>query len=359
MCMSSYKGKMKHQIQSLISTVHESILGMSGFIPPDKQNLEYEYNKKYSKYDAVIAKVKSVLENELKNDAIKIIKFEARIKLFESFYEKTISHQISSNYFENIEDLAGVRLVCLYYSDLDKIADIIKKYFFVRSMKERTFDKRVDDTGYQSNHYVVRIPDKLVTKTEEFLEPEISKTDCEIQVRTALMHAWSSVSHGIFYKKKLSLDKMYQYEMYAISSLFFFADQRFDSYSKLIAKEETKETAPTIVLQQSLTPISLKEYLTKKFPDRDISNSGSIYELSKQLMNLNYKTLQDLDNIVIKTWSILPVYENENPMSFNLGAKRDAVGAIRICVAIGDPQNKNSKSFYVKDILKYRRMIEG
>ncbi|AFS82999.1 GTP pyrophosphokinase [Candidatus Nitrosopumilus sediminis] len=325
------------------------------FIPPNTASLKSEYAKKIGTYQYLISKIKTLLNEDLLTKEIKIISLTAREKKFDSFYKKIFRYEIEGDYFVKIDDLAGVRIVCVYLEEMEKIRNIIQKNFQIIREKHLNFDNRVDKTGYQSDHYIVKLKKESVTNADKFLHSDIGNCLCEIQVRTALMHSWSSVSHDLFYKKKL-VESDFEREMYALSSLFFFADHQFDRYMK-IKKAQTKKEKQIPNLEQPLNADSLSAYINYKFDERPEADDSSLIEMIEQLSALGYATLKDIDLIVEKSKSVLEIYEKDNPIRTQTAIKLDGVGALRICVALADYQNKDSSSFYVKDIQKYREFI--
>lgn len=328
---------------------------MAPYTPPDRKNLRTEYDSIIESYKYLSAKVKGLILDLLKKNSIKIIVIENREKKFDSFYNKIITHEFSSNYFENSEDLAGARFVCLYFSDLDRIGDIIETNFDVIKKKRLNFEQRVNATGYQSDHYIIKLRQGSITPSDTFYHPKLNDLLCEVQVRTTLMHSWASVSHHLFYKKNLIPE--FQRDMYALSSFFFFADHQFDRYMDFITKQQTEKPQPSLDLAQEINVDSIASYLNFKFPKRPDPNNSSYYEIVEELTNLGYNTLNDVEKLIERAKNVLETYETENPISPTLGSIRDVVGALRVCLEIGDTNNKKSNSFYVKDISKYRGLL--
>ena len=124
-----------------------------------KQKLEFEYSKLKPLYEKMVDEVLYILGEALGKEDVKFHSLTARknkIKTFESFYGKVKRKQYREKQFELIEDIAGVRIICLYRHDLERIGNIIHKCFVVtkvdtsRTRTELTF-------GYSSDHYIVKI----------------------------------------------------------------------------------------------------------------------------------------------------------------------------------------------------------
>jgi len=170
------------------------------------------------------------------------------------------------------------------------------------------------------------------------------------------MHTWATVSHDVFYKKP-NTHKDFEREMFAISSLFSFADLRFDAYHNSVTFESSTNI-PELSLNVPIDFDSLTSYIEQRYSDRISSSPVSIVELAHELEVLGYTGLSQLDDLLTKSKHAFLTYEKENPLGLE-HEKLDGVGVIRVSVAIGNSQDKTKDSFYVKNISKYRLMMEG
>ncbi len=93
---------------------------------------------------------------------------------------------------ENIYDIAGIRVVCPFNSDIYTIYDMIKKQTDIRIFEVRDYIKNPKPNGYTSFHLIVEIP--------IFLSKGVEYVKVEIQIRTIAMDFWASLEHKIFYK---------------------------------------------------------------------------------------------------------------------------------------------------------------
>lgn len=322
-----------------------------------KTDLANQYQENKMRYERLCARVKEILQGLLKKDQIRTLPLSTRVKNLESFFDKIKRRNINNDYFNNIEDIAGVRVICIYFSDVEKIGKIIEDNFeLVRADRKTAYD-RVDVFGYLSDHYVVKLREESKLPSDE----DLMDFKCEIQVRTILMHAWATVSHELDYKKERGISDVLKREMYAVSSLLYVADQRFDAYKKAeqeeLKKAEELSIREEMNLDQPITSANLEMYLQWRFPGRKASETNSYEELVEQLSNMGFDSLQTIDRLIVKATNALLQYEKEHPPCSIAGAKYDRVGATRVCIALADTRNKDSKSFYVIDLNKFRAMI--
>ena len=92
----------------------------------------------------------------------------------------------------NLNDIAGVRIVCNYLDDIYRIADLLQRQRDVEFVHRRDYIENPKESGYRSLHLVIRIPVFLSSHTE--LVP------VEIQIRTIAMDFWASLEHQLRYK---------------------------------------------------------------------------------------------------------------------------------------------------------------
>lgn len=322
----------------------------------DKIQLVKDFGNKILDYERLIQEVKANIKKKLDDEPINIFGIYERPKKFDSFYKKIIRKNFQSDFFNKIEDIAGVRIICEYYAELDLIEKCIDEKFNVIKKEKKITALKINEFGYLSDHYIV----KLRKETTKDTEKDLLDLKCEIQVRTILMHSWATVSHDLDYKKDESLPEVLKKEMYAISGLLYIADQRFDSFKSVFTSElqEKKEVISlSIPLDQNITAEKLIEYLEWKFTDRSIGKIRDYAKFSMELTDMNYATLEDVDKMITKASEVLLIYEKKHPPNSIPKSQYDQIGSARICIGIADTQNKISKNFYVIDLPTFRSML--
>lgn len=108
-------------------------------------------------------------------------------KLQEDGYEVTIQ-----NMNEKLSDIAGVRIICSFTSDIYQIADIIERQEDISVLYVKDFIKHPKPNGYKSYHMVVSVP--------IFLSDHRRDMKVEVQIRSVGMDFWASLEHKIAYK---------------------------------------------------------------------------------------------------------------------------------------------------------------
>jgi ppGpp synthetase/RelA/SpoT-type nucleotidyltranferase len=140
----------------------------------------------------------------------------------------TTENEVCDNPPNNITDLAGVRIITYFPSDVDKIVPLIEKEFKVDP--KHSVDKRLclDPAifGYASVHFVVEFRPEMLKLPEYAL---FNKMKCEIQVRTILQHAWAEIEHDIVYKSPEDIPFRVRRRFACLAGLLEIADREFES----------------------------------------------------------------------------------------------------------------------------------
>jgi putative GTP pyrophosphokinase len=164
----------------------------------NRESVKAEYDRIYEKYRILATNLHQALKGFLNDARIDILDVQDRVKEFDSFYEK-IQRKGYGKPFDQVEDICGLRIICYFPSDLDKISKLIEREFDVLESKDKVDLLEPDRFGYRSLHFIVSV------KNEWLKAPNyrgLSGLKAEIQVRTILMHAWADVEHKLAYKKR-------------------------------------------------------------------------------------------------------------------------------------------------------------
>lgn len=100
---------------------------------------------------------------------------------------------------KHIHDVAGIRIICSFTTDIYKILDILCKQSDIYMVEVKDYIKNPKPNGYRSLHLIVEIPVFLANRTEH--------VKVEIQIRTIAMDFWASLEHKIFYKFQREIPK--------------------------------------------------------------------------------------------------------------------------------------------------------
>ena len=108
-------------------------------------------------------------------------------KLKRNGYESTIENMV-----KYVNDIAGIRIICSFTSDIYRLADIIRNQQDIRVISVKDYITKPKKSGYKSYHMIVTVP--------VYLSDRILDTKVEIQIRTVAMDFWASLEHKMNYK---------------------------------------------------------------------------------------------------------------------------------------------------------------
>ena len=123
---------------------------------------------------------------------------KCRMKTPESIVKKLKRHNLDStieNMVNNVNDIAGVRIICSFSSDIYRIADMIEHQQDIKILTVKDYITFPKASGYKSYHMIVTVP--------VYLSDRVVDTKVEIQIRTVAMDFWASLEHKMKYKKDI------------------------------------------------------------------------------------------------------------------------------------------------------------
>ena len=186
-------------------------------------------SKQRDAYRLLSEKTKEFLSSLLRSKSIVPHSITSREKDPEELREKiTREGEVPDAPINCINDLAGVRIIAYFKSDVDKIVPLIEKEF--RVDHTCSSDKRLSSDpahfGYASVHFVVKFRSEMLKLPEYAL---FNKMKCEIQVRTILQHAWAEIEHDIVYKSPAEIPFRVRRRFACLAGLLEIADREFES----------------------------------------------------------------------------------------------------------------------------------
>lgn len=144
-------------------------------------------------------------------------------KLEKKGYEPSVE-----NALKYIDDIAGVRIVCLFPDDIYRIAEVIQNFSNIRVCRIKDYIELPKPNGYRSYHMHVEVPIRLLDHEEWVM--------VEIQIRTVAMDSWASMEHKIRYKNGVGIPDDISYRLLECAHLTFELDKRMQELNKEIDK---------------------------------------------------------------------------------------------------------------------------
>lgn len=180
-------------------------------VPPAQANPSLDpFKQLMSYYRCAIMEIETkfrVLDVQLslnrENNPIESIK--TRLKSPESIFEKLQRRNLPltlSAIEDNLNDIAGVRVICSFPEDIYSLADALLRQDDITLIERKDYIQNPKPNGYRSLHLIVEVP--------IFLRNETRRMRVEVQLRTIAMDFWASLEHKLRYKKGLEDSEDYQ-----------------------------------------------------------------------------------------------------------------------------------------------------
>ena len=149
-------------------------------------------------------------------------------KLKRDGYDVTVENMV--NY---INDIAGIRIVCSFTSDIYRLAEMIGKQNDLTVVSIKDYIKNPKASGYKSFHMHVTIP--------IFLSDRVVDTKVEIQIRTIAMDFWASLEHKIYYKFEGNAPDYISRDLRACAEIVSDLDAKMLQLNEAILEEKAKQ----------------------------------------------------------------------------------------------------------------------
>ena len=251
-------------------------------------------------YQQLCSEIEYILRKRIGENGIEYSTITSRAKTLRSFAEKILRKEYQ-NPLHEITDLAGVRLVYLYKTDLPAIEMIILSEFEIVERIDKLEEQEADRFGYGALHYLIR----LTRKSSGARYDDLKGLMCELQVRTIGQDTWAIFDHHLSYKHESDVPKLLRRKINSLSGLFETADDQFDQirrdreeYRKAIkSKLENRYKA----LDQEFNLDSLSEYLSWRYPDRPVGDDARLSLLLSKATEFGYKSLSEIDQLLDRT----------------------------------------------------------
>ncbi len=118
-----------------------------------------------------------------------------RVKSINSILEKMQRKNISwEELAEKVEDIAGARMLCQSYEDIEKVAELIRNRSDMQVLEIKDYVTHMKESGYRSYHMIISYSTETLEGKKEIR--------AEIQIRTLAMNFWATIEHSLQYKYK-------------------------------------------------------------------------------------------------------------------------------------------------------------
>ena len=191
---------------------------------------------------------------------------KTRIKSPESIVKKLNKKGLKVTYenlVENINDVAGIRIICSFKPDIYKLVEMFENSPDMKVIKKKDYIKNSKESGYSSYHLIVLVPVSLSSGTVD--------VKVEVQIRTIAMDFWASLEHKIKYKYLESLPEGLQAELKECSQMVSILDNKMSRLGENLMQEFDREYKVSVASKTLDTLDMYEEVETVAVADAQIS----------------------------------------------------------------------------------------
>jgi len=130
---------------------------------------------------------------------------------------------------EHLHDVAGVRVVCPFVSDVYRVEAMLRRQHDVEIVRSKDYIAEPKPNGYRSLHLIVRIP--------VFLSDRVEHVKVEVQMRTIAMDFWATLEHKLFYKFDDQVPEDFADELASTAAIAAQLDSRMESLHQRVHRD--------------------------------------------------------------------------------------------------------------------------
>lgn len=194
----------------------------------DFYKLAFQYQRLMMVYESAVKQIETKLdilnkESKVNRKRNPIETVKSRIKSPDSIAAKLEKKNLPVTFdsmIKNLNDIAGVRVICPYISDIYAVRDMLLKQPDITLIAQNDYIEQPKESGYRSLHLVIEIPVYL-SKTEHNVR-------VEIQLRTIAMDFWASLEHELHYKNTATVPDSVRRELFRVAETIAMTDREME-----------------------------------------------------------------------------------------------------------------------------------
>lgn len=196
--------------------------------------MAFQFQQIMMVYESAIKQIETKLdilnkEHKVTGNRNPIDTVKSRIKGADSIAKKLEKKNLPVNFetmINNLNDVAGVRVICPYISDIYTVRDMLLKQPDLKLVQENDYIREPKESGYRSLHIVVETP--------VYLSNTVKNVRVEIQLRTIAMNFWASLEHQLKYKNRSKVPESVKRELFRVAETIAMTDREMeDIYHEL------------------------------------------------------------------------------------------------------------------------------
>ncbi len=171
-----------------------------------------------------------------------------RVKTISSILEKSLKKNTDLIRFEEeIDDIAGIRIICQFVEDIYKVVDIINKRSDMTIINEKDYINNKKKSGYRSYHLIVSYAVETLKGKKEL--------QVEIQIRTLAMNFWATIEHSLQYKYKQNMPEHIRERLSSAAEAILILDREMSVVRDEIMDAQNSFTIKANIVADILTNI--------------------------------------------------------------------------------------------------------
>ncbi|MBU3196435.1 GTP pyrophosphokinase [Clostridium algidicarnis] len=207
-------------------------------------------------------------EYRRKNEYSPVEFVTGRVKEISSILEKASKFDIPLDRLQyEIEDIAGIRVMCQFVDDIEKVVELIRERKDMQIMYEKDYVANVKESGYRSYHIIIKYPVNMAEGQKDIL--------AEFQIRTLAMNFWATVEHSLNYKYKQEIPYEIKGKLKNAADSAFKLDEQM-----LEIKDEIKDAQKLFEVKSDIISNIMNNILS-------LVSIGKIAESSRYQIQLN------------------------------------------------------------------------
>ena len=251
---------------------------------------------KYEKWDEVLApyehaveelkvKFKNIRKEFLTKGEYSPIEFvTGRTKKISSIISK--ANRLEAEDIEKeIEDIAGIRIMCQFVEDIYTLVDLIKARTDMTVIYEKDYITNFKDSGYRSYHVIINYPINSIAGYKEII--------CEIQIRTLAMNFWATIEHSLKYKYEHYIPKDVAERLRRAADAAFLLDQEMSEIREEIIREVLVKIQELYDLGEISRAINYQRRLDRIDSQKDIKEIVALKEEIEEILQYYKNTRID------------------------------------------------------------------
>ena len=184
-------------------------------------------------------------EFEVRNQRNPINFISSRVKSNQSIIGKMIRRGIPltiENMEKQIQDIAGIRIICSYEDDIYHLADALLRQDNVTLLKRKDYIANPKPNGYRSLHLIVSVPVYFADQKRD--------VPVEVQIRTIAMDFWASLEHSMKYKQEIKDQDTMAERLKSCADRIAELDEEMQAIRKQIEAGKDVPTEEEILIQR-------------------------------------------------------------------------------------------------------------